>query len=109
MDNSRNYYRVEYPSGDRPSFECAGRSYEVIDVSEMGLRLAVSADDPWVENETVVGTVTFRDNATCKVSGSVLRKTDDGIAIVLTEGVPLPRVLEEQRYLIKRYRRTVDP
>ena len=48
-DQQRSFFRLEYPAGARPSFVSGKRSFDVIDISEKGLRFKISQAFPLKE------------------------------------------------------------
>lgn len=102
--HEREHYRVAYPTKLRPRFEVQDFTFDVVDISERGLRFRLgSAVEPAPGNE-VQGTVRFRRGETITVRGTVLRVIDHEVAMRLEEGVPLRVIMEEQRFLLDRHR-----
>ena len=102
--HEREHYRVAYPTQLRPRFLVQGFTFDVIDISERGLRFRLGeAEAPEAGNE-VQGVVRFRRGETITVRGSVLRVDGREVAVRLEEGVPLRVIMEEQRFLLDRHR-----
>ncbi len=102
--HEREHYRVAYPTQLRPRFLVQGFTFDVVDISERGLRFRLGeADAPEPGNE-VQGVVRFRRGETITVRGSVLRLDGKEVAVRLEEGVPLRVIMEEQRFLLDRHR-----
>lgn len=102
-ENKREFYRVRYPVSERPVLRLEGRTYEVIDISEKGIKFFCK--QPWVfkvELE-VQFTVNFRGDEQLELEGKVLRIDGSVIIISLSEGVPLARIVQEQRYIRAKY------
>lgn len=102
--HEREHYRVAYPTQLRPKFLVQGFTFDVVDISERGLRFRLGdAATPDAGNE-VQGTVRFRSGETITVRGTVLRVDGREVAVRLEEGVPLRVIMEQQRFLLDRHR-----
>ena len=104
-DSPREYYRIAYPAKARPRLEVAGFDFEVLDLSERGIRFqlgAATAPDPGYQ---LKGTVKFLRGVTAEVEGRILRVRDGQVAALLDEGVPASVIRAEQRFLLENARR----
>jgi hypothetical protein len=99
----RRYFRLRYPVSARPLLTISMRSFLVRELSEGGLRFAADMPDEFRVNDIVQGKITFRDRESLPVEGRVLRLVEDEIIVELTKGIPLKRMVEEQKYLIKHF------
>lgn len=101
--SEREHVRVLYPAAARPEILIDGRAYEVLDISEQGVRfrgddeIAVAVGDP------LAGKVRFRRTHPVEVRGTVLRVAGREVAAKLDLGVPLKVMIEEQRYLREQH------
>ena len=109
FEAERRHYRVVYPKQVRPRLLTPEGTFEVLDLSEGGLRFGgVSAEagdgrpPPPAAGDVVVGRVTFARGAAVDVRGRVIRAGQGEVAVELAEGVPFREILEEQRYLLAR-------
>jgi PilZ domain-containing protein len=100
----REFYRIPYPTIARPWLVVQSYEFEVMDVSERGLRFKVGSVVPPAPGEGVAGTVRFRRGEEVQVSGVILRIEDGEAAVQLEQGIPLRVVLDEQRFLLERPR-----
>jgi len=98
----RGLYRVTYPPEARPKLKIKSREFEVINLSEKGIRFLL---DKQIEfTKWVRGRVTFQDGESLEVEGKIIWKKPDEIALsLLIIPIPYERVLKEQRYLINRF------
>lgn len=96
----RTLFRVEYPFGQRPRAHLNGESYEVLDLSEKGLRLNNEGLRGFSAGASVRAAVRFEDDVVA-VAGRVLRSNPRETILVLTEGFTLERVRQEERRLIR--------
>lgn len=100
--SERQHFRIQYPAAARPEIVIDGRAYDVLDISEHGVRfrsvgeIAVAVGDP------LSGRIRLRTEAV-DVRGTVLRVAGREIAAKLDAGVPLKVIIEEQRYLREQH------
>ena len=98
----RAYYRVRYPRAARPIFKIGSDCYEVIDLSEEGLRFdhgARSLED----HAEVQGIICFPDGEQQEIEGAVIHRSGNETAMMLTRGVTFGRIIQEQRYVLSTY------
>ena len=100
----REHRRIQYPTAARPSLLVDGGAYEVLDISERGVRFRVGDDVALEVGDTISGRVRFRRTGVVDVKGTVLRIVGREVAARLEVGVPLKVVIEEQRYLREVHR-----
>ena len=105
--NKRAHYRILYSHGSQPIFECAQGKFLVLDVSESGFRFVIKTDQTVRFNENMVldGKIIFPEKrGFVRIKGKVLRATAREVAAILDEGnlIPLSKIMEEQRILIKK-------
>ena len=107
QSNKRHHFRLEYPLSDRPEVLIDGEKHTVVDISEKGMRFALTPKFRGALKSAIKGVITFEDGKQVEVSGTVLRITDDKAhcVVLLTHGVPLAKMMEEQRFLIRKYKR----
>ena len=105
-NQKRDHYRLEYPVNDRPSVLVNGLQYEVIDASEQGLKFRCNNTIKPPGKSPFKGTVFFKDGKSFDVSGTVLRydPDNDHCVVLLTKGIPLAKMIEEQLLLIRKYK-----
>jgi hypothetical protein len=94
----RAHERVIYPPGQRPTLIVGGGTYEVLDCSERGLRIARSGAALLETSVDLQGRVRFPPGNEVMIEGVVVRVQDDAIAIQFT-GLWIPRevILDELR------------
>ncbi len=100
----REHYRIQYPTAAPPRFTAGELQREVIDLCEQGLRYRAAEGETPAVNDEMTGVVRLRRGTEVPVAGIVVRIVGREIALRLTVGVPLPIVLDEQRYLRERFR-----
>ena len=99
-EERRRYYRVRYPIMRRPSVDVWGQRYEVIDVSEGGVRFQCPDPQSVPAGQPVQAVITFDDRGTADVEGTVVRVEPRRVALQLTVGVPYTRIVREQLHLL---------
>ncbi len=98
-DRDREHFRIPYPMAARPTFRLVGQSFEVVDVSEGGLKFLVGEADPPPVGEMLSGALTLVRGDTVVVTGRVLRVAEGLVVLQLETYLPFRLILEEQRYL----------
>lgn len=98
----RALFRVEFPFGQRPVMTWEGIAYEVLDISERGLRVSVEGRKLFTAGASVRVSVRFEDGKET-VAGTVLRGNEREAVLQLTECFSLERVRREERRLIRSF------
>jgi hypothetical protein len=102
--HEREHYRVAYPTTLRPKLMVHGVGFDVVDISERGIRFRLGdAHQPEAGLE-LQGEVRFKRGETISVRGTVLRVHNGEVAAHLDDGIPLRIVMDEQRFLLDRSR-----
>lgn len=96
----RSLFRVEFPFGKRPLLQWEGISYEVLDISEKGMRVNVEGRKPFVAGTSVRVDIRFEDSKET-VAGTVFRGNEREAVFQLTECFSLERIRREERRLIR--------
>ena len=102
--HDREHYRVAYPTALRPKLLVHGVSFDVVDISERGIRFRLGGAEAPQPGFELQGILRFRRGETITVRGAVLRVDHGEVAAHLEEGIPLRVVMEEQRFLLDRHR-----
>jgi hypothetical protein len=102
--SERQHYRIQYPTAARPHIVIEGRSFDVIDLSERGVRFRNDESRSFSPGDEVAGTVRFRRTDAVEVMGSVVRVGGREVAVKLDVGVALRTIIEEQRFLREHQR-----
>lgn len=96
----RSAYRIPYPFIESPRLIVGTRVLQVVDCSERGLRFRVSAQESPELGVRIQGRLRFPRGAEVTIDGTVVRITEDEVALHLTEpGVPFRVILQEQIHL----------
>lgn len=98
----RAYYRLVYPMVLRPRLRVGDQAYEVVDLSEEGLRFLHSGPTWPVVGAVLVGTLELPTEQVLAVEGTIVRLAVPSIALRLSKGVPFGIMIEQQRFLHQR-------
>jgi hypothetical protein len=98
----RAFFRLRYPEAERPKLLFDNMQFEVVELSESGLRIDLGGRQ-LETGRTVLGWVRFRDYEANVVEGAVLRTEGQEAVVLLSLKISLKRMLDEQRRLIKLY------
>jgi hypothetical protein len=101
--STREHFRVQYPTAARPKVVLEGLTYDVVDLSEGGIKFSVGKHPLLPVNKEFSATVRFQRGEVIDITGRVLRTADRHVAARLSSGIPFKVILEEQRYLRERY------
>jgi hypothetical protein len=100
----RGYERIEYPPGERPVLLMAGRSVEVLDCSERGLRYALDEAPPHPEIGTELrGRVRFPPGNEVEIEGAILRVQLREVAVLFTTQWIPREVIVSERWRVQRF------
>lgn len=103
-DDRRDYYRITYPKGDEPVLEIAGLHYPIVDLAERGLKFRITGSLPLFRGGALKGSIIFHDDQVIEVSGKMIRKGLRYVVVHLESGIPLKKIMEEQRFLLKKHK-----
>ena len=98
----RDHFRIVYPKEDRPRFTSGGLTFWVVDLAEQGMKFRSDGVVPWHDGDALRGRIAFHDDGFVDVEGNVLRHVAGNVVATFTRGVPLARIMEEQRWLIRK-------
>jgi len=93
----RSYARVEYPAGTGPRLVIGDYEYEVMDISEKGVKFITDHPERFCPGlKEVKADIIFRDGKNYEIQGAILRiersqfSSDTRIAIFLYDGWGIP-------------------
>lgn len=100
IEEKRRYYRVEYPPSLRPILKIRKHQFEVLDISEKGIKFLTGEKIKF--GRWVSGRVTFYDGETLPIEGKIVREHENNIGLFLTiKAIPYSKILSEQRLLAR--------
>jgi len=98
--SNRSFYRIQYPAEERPQMIIRGDRFPILNLSEEGVLLDCGAKAThYPPQQELNGSICLIIGKTLEVKGVVLRQEDGRLAVRLIEPIPLPLIMEEQRYL----------
>ena len=100
----RQHFRIIYKEVDHPTFVNDHGEFEVIDISETGIRFKSTELTGYDIQDEISGTIKFPgDRGSDAIIGQVVRVCDNFTALNLKGSgrIPLQRVMSEQRVLIQ--------
>ena len=101
--NKRELYRIAYPVNDRPILKLLGNEFEVINISEKGIKFICKQCTEFTIDAEVKCTLTFRDHESFLLEGKISQIYKSAVVICLTRSLPLKRIIQEQRYILANY------
>jgi len=105
MENKRRFYRIEYPTDARPKLRIKKKSYEVIDISEEGVKFCYNepAEEMHI-GDKIKGEIVFRNNQSIRLEGRVMRLLKKNIIVKPKKSIPYEEVIiKEEIYVLKNY------
>ena len=103
MENDqRKHYRINYTEVNCPQLLSSGVNFNVLDLSEEGLRFTLKNMIGFKLDDSVTGSITFVDGESFLVYGIVKRVSSGDVSLVLKRPIPLRKIVEEQRRLIQK-------
>ena len=109
MRTDRSHFRVEYPAEVRPVMKLRDQEMPIVNLSEEGILFTVDKKFFPQIGKTIRAEIVFEDAVMFVIVGKILRSTKKGIAMSLTQGIPLQRIMSEQRNLLSRYGTLKEP
>jgi hypothetical protein len=95
----RKHIRITYPLGCRPKLTILNKEYDVIDIAEHGIKFTCSKKQEFQQGSEVKISITFKDNESFDLKGTILRADKKIVILYLPEGISFERIIAEQRYL----------
>jgi hypothetical protein len=96
----RGYFRIEYPASIRPTLEIRKHEFEIVDISEKGVKFSAGKEIKF--GRWVTGNVTFHDGQAIDIEGRIAWKRGESVGMFLTvKPIPYPKIISEQRFLAR--------
>lgn len=107
-EQKREHFRIAYPVGQTAKILIRKAEYDVIDISQRGVRFAMGKRgilEEWDIGTHVKGSVTFLHGGRAMVEGVVLRTIDEhSVVLYLDEAIDLKIMFDEHRFVIQHFR-----
>jgi hypothetical protein len=102
--NTRRHYRIPYPVAARPEGSFAGKPFFVVDLSEEGTKIQFVDSVQMPKGQLIRSRIKFQDGEVFEITGKVIRQESPVLIVVhLIEGIPLSKIMSEQRFLIQSF------
>ena len=103
IEQKREYYRVEYPLNDRPALLSKEGEFEIIDISEGGVKFKAENYRHFSVGDMLGLSIKFSDNYTFNCMGKIVRIDNENVAVNNMHHIPLERIRSEHLQLIQKY------
>ncbi len=101
--NKREHYRVRYPISCRPNLAILNSVYEIIDLSEHGIRFFGNDVSRFHSDMEIDGIIKFDDGISLSIKGKIIRIDKNNAIMFLMESIPFGRIVAEQRFIKVKY------
>lgn len=102
-ENRRRHFRLEYPRGERPVFKVRKYVFDVVDISQGGLRFLNDKDARF--GKWLSGTIVFPSGETIERDARVVWSHQNTYGIEFLIRIPFKIMLEQQKLLINLSKR----
>lgn len=104
-NNRRELFRITLPKGYVAVCTTPGKDPSlIVDIAEFGIRCENGAHWETIDlNRVIDFTITFPDGESLDYRGEIVRVTNFDYALRIPKGIPLSKMMEIQRDLIKRF------
>ncbi|MDP7035143.1 MAG: hypothetical protein QF752_11680 [Planctomycetota bacterium] len=102
--NRRDLFRILYPPIDRIPVIIDGITHEVTEISEGGFRYLRKEDSFQEVGSIITAEIHLRDGENVSIQGELIREEAEESVVQLIQGIPLEKVMAEQKYLLQKYR-----
>ena len=98
-DERRQSYRIRYPEDRKPKIVIKDVEYEILDLSETGLRFKLK-DDLKLPGDLFHAQVKLHDGKDVDILGRIIRITgEDAAMFLVVKKIPYQIILSEQAFL----------
>lgn len=98
--NEREFTRLAYPEAHRPLLMVDVDKFEIVDVSEYGMKVKTDNDPAFMINDQVSAVIEFTDGKEFDLSGQVVRLGHNYAGLHLQTPLPQGVISSESLYLI---------
>ena len=103
VDQKRDYFRLEYPYEYRPIMVYDDQQYQVVNISEYGIKFKTHDAAHFVLDQQLEASIVFHDQETYPCCGQVIRLGKKSVIVKLREPIPLHKIRSEHILLINRF------
>jgi len=97
----RAHTRIQFSLAG-PLLKANGRTYDIVDLSQGGIRFRMAKNPAPAVGARLRGTIVFRPGKAVDIAGKVLRVSREHAAAQLDIGVPFQTILAERHYPPRR-------
>ena len=97
----REYYRLEYPLFFRPTLFFGDKKFDVLDVSECGVKFHAKDINSFMIGEKLDANLIFKDEDTHTCEGKIIRVDPNEVIVNLATPIPLHKIRSEHIFLIQ--------
>ncbi len=112
-NQQRDFFRLVYPPEDRPSIQIEESIFLIADLSEQGIKFIHKDTVNFPVGVRMNATIIFKDGSESEITGDIIRVVHDTppsfTVVELVKGVPMSKMLSEQRILIRKYKGKENP
>jgi len=101
LKQRREYFRLEYPVFFRPRLLFNNKKFDVLDVSEFGMRFHTEDTNSFMLGKKLGANLIFKDDDMHSCDGKIIRLNTSEVVINLTTPIPLHKIRSEHLYLIQ--------
>ncbi len=101
--NKRQYFRIEYPISYRPKLIISYYIFEVLDISEQGIKFFSKRAYELKPGLLLSAKIVFKGGESFNIKGKIIRNTGKEVILSLLEGIPTSKIMSEQQFLINKY------
>ena len=98
-ETRRSHYRLRYPPASQPTIDIDDVTYQVAEISEAGVRIVLAGTFSISPSAAFAGDIKFHDGEKVSIEGLVLRTHGNEVAVQLSSGISIKRMLAEQIWL----------
>ena len=97
----RTYFRISYPTGNRPKLVVGNHEFEVTDISEGGIRF-VNTQAIKLEKK-VLGTATLLSGKSVEIEGDIVWEQNGELGLLLKRLISSDTMEREKKYVILKH------
>ena len=103
MEHHRDFFRVEFPRTYYPVIHLQDGRFDVVDVSECGVRFRLNDVKRFSVEEDLVAIIQFPGGDIYDCSGQIVRVDEHAASMILSKPLPLKKIRSEHLYLLNHF------
>lgn len=101
-EQRREFFRLEYPSRYRPEIISQDNSFDVLNVSEYGVKFKTDKVNGFDVGKQLAAQIRFNDDETIECNGEIIRLTESDVTVNLSTPIPLQKIRSQHLFLIQK-------